>query len=110
MDCRALNINGISSDEVEAQGLLLSHHRQVLSLKDDDHWSMLSSVLQHLNIGIVALSEVRRLDSCEIMVGGDNYYWTGRSDDYHAQGVAVAVSNKLTPMIIEVTPFNENIM
>ena len=35
---------------------------------------------------------------------------TGRSDGYHAQGVAVAVSNKLTPMIIEVTPVNERIM
>ena len=35
-----------------------------------------------------------------------------RSDGYHAQGVAVAVSNKLTPMIIiiEVTPVNECIM
>ena len=29
---------------------------------------------------------------------------------YHAQGVAVAVSNKLTPMIIEVTLVNERIM
>ena len=28
----------------------------------------------------------------------------------HTQGVAVAVSNKLTPMIIEVTPINECIM
>ena len=27
--------------------------------------------------------------------------------DIHAQGVAAAVSNKLTPMIIEVTPVNE---
>ena len=32
------------------------------------------------------------------------------SDGYHAQGVTVAVSNKLTPMIIEVTPVNEHIM
>ena len=44
------------------------------------------------------------------MVGGYTYYWSGRSDGYHAQGVAVAVSNKLTPMIIEVTPVNERIM
>ena len=43
-------------------------------------------------------------------MGGYNYYWSGRSDDYHAQGVAVAVSNKLTLMIIEVTPVNERIM
>ena len=32
------------------------------------------------------------------------------TDGYHVQGVAVAVSNKLTPMIIEVTPVNECIM
>ena len=44
------------------------------------------------------------------MAGGYTYYWSGRSDGYHSQGVAVAVSNKLTPMIIEVTPFNERIM
>ena len=35
---------------------------------------------------------------------------SGRSDGYHAQGVAVAVSNKLTPMIIEVTSVNERNM
>ena len=44
------------------------------------------------------------------MAGSYTYYWSGRSDGYHAQGVAVAVSNKLTPMIIEVTPVNERIM
>ena len=44
------------------------------------------------------------------MVGGYIYYWSGRSDGYRAQGVAVAVSNKLTPMIIEETLVNERIM
>ena len=44
------------------------------------------------------------------MVGGYTYYWSGHSDGYHAQRVAVAVSNKLTPMIIEVTPVKEHIM
>ena len=33
-----------------------------------------------------------------------------RSDGYHAQGVAVAVSSKLTPMIIEVTLVNKLMM
>ena len=56
---------------------------------------------------IAALSEVRSPDCGEIMVGGYTYYWSGRSDGYHAQGVAIAVSNKLTPIIIEV---NERIM
>ena len=44
------------------------------------------------------------------MAGGYTDYWSGRSDGYHAQGVAAAVSNKLTPMIIEGTPVNEHIM
>ena len=65
---------------------------------------LLSSELKRLDIGIAALSEVRTQDCGEIMVGGYTYYWSGRSDGYHAEGVAVAVSNKLTPMIIEVTP------
>ena len=43
-------------------------------------------------------------------MGGYTYYWSGRSDGYHAQGVAEAVSNKLTPMIIEVTPVNKCVM
>ena len=43
-------------------------------------------------------------------MGGYTYYWSGRSDGYHSQGVAVAVSNKLTPMMMEVTPVNERIM
>ena len=46
----------------------------------------------------------------EIMASGYTYCWSGHSDGYHAQGVAVAVSTKLTPMIIEVIPANERIM
>ena len=82
----------------------------VLSLREDDHLSLLSSELKRLDIGIAALSEVRRPDCGKIMVGGYTYYWSGRTDNYHAQGVAVAVSNKLTAMIIEVTPVNKRIM
>ena len=66
----------------------------VLSLREDDHLSLLSSELKRcLNIGIAALSEVRRPDSGEIMVAGYTYYWFGRSDGCHAQGVVAAVSN-----------------
>ena len=63
-----------------------------------------------MDISIAALSEVRRWDSVKIMGGGDTYNWSGCSDGYHAQGAAAAVSNKLTAMIIEVTPVNEHIM
>ena len=54
---------------------------------------LLSSELKRLDIGIATLSEVPRLDCGEIMVGGYTDHWSGRSDAYHAQGVAVAVSN-----------------
>ena len=71
---------------------------------------MLSSELKHLDINIAALSEVWGPDCGEIMEGGYTHCWSGRSDGCHAQEVAVAVSNKLTPMIIAVTPGNERIM
>ena len=46
----------------------------VLSRREDDHLSLLSSELKRLDIGIAALSEVRRPDCGEIMVGGYTYY------------------------------------
>ena len=45
----------------------------VLSLKEDDHLSLLSSELKRLNIVIAALSELRRPDCGEIMAGGYTY-------------------------------------
>ena len=81
-----------------------------LSRREDDHLSLLSSELKRLDIIIAAFSVVQRPDCIKIMAGGYNYYWSGRCDGYHAQGVAVAVSNKLTPMIIEITLVNERIM
>ena len=72
----------------------------VPSLREDDHLSLLSCELKRLDIGIAALAEAQRPDCGEIMAGGYTYDWSGRSDGYHAQGVAVAVSNKLTPIII----------
>ena len=65
----------------------------VLYRREDHHLSLLSSELKCLDIGIAALSEVRKMDCGEIMAGGYTYYWSGRSDGYHTQGVAVAVSN-----------------
>ena len=73
---------------------------------------LLSSELQCLDIGVAALSEVRRLHIDEIMASGCTYNWSGCSYGYHTQAVvvAVAMSNKLTHMIIEVTPVIECIM
>ena len=82
----------------------------VLSRREDDHLSLFSSELKRLDIGIAAHSEVRRTDCGEIMAGGYTDCWSGHSDGYHAQGLSVAVSNKLIPMIIEVSRVNEHIM
>ena len=50
------------------------------------------------------------MDSGEILAGGYTNYWSGCSAASHAQGVAGAVSNKMIPMMIEVTPVNKHIM
>ena len=98
------------SSQVNRRWSLLVGVWNVLSQREDDHLSLLSTELKRLDISIAALSEVQRQDCSEIMAGGYTYYWSGRSDGYHSQGVAGAASNKLTPMIIEVTPVNERIM
>ena len=46
----------------------------VLSLREDDHLSLLSSELKSLKIGIAALSEVQRPVCSEIMAGDYTYY------------------------------------
>uniref|UniRef100_A0A8C4X1F8 C2H2-type domain-containing protein n=1 Tax=Eptatretus burgeri TaxID=7764 RepID=A0A8C4X1F8_EPTBU len=84
--------------------------RNVLSQREDDHLSLLSSELKRLDNCITALSAVWRPDCANIMASGYTDYWSGRSEGYHAQGVAVAMSNKLTPLIVDVTPVNEHIM
>ena len=81
----------------------------ILSQREDDHLSLLSSELKCLNISVAARSEVGRPDCGEIMAVVTPTI-SLVSDGYYAQGVAVAVSNKLTPMIIEVTPVNERIV
>jgi len=102
--------NILSQREDDHLSLLSSGAWNILSQREDDHLSLLSSELKRLDIGIAALSEVQRPDSGEIIAGGYTYDWSGCSDGYHAQGVSVAISNKLTPMIIEVTTVNEHIM
>ena len=56
----------------------------VLSRGEDDHLSPLSSELKRLDIGIAALSEVRRPDCGETMTGGYTFDRSGRFDGDHA--------------------------
>ena len=81
-----------------------------LSLQDDARVPALSAELARLGIAVAALSEVRRPGSGEISVGGYTYYWSGRADGKHTQGVAVAISDRLTSQVKEVTPVSERTM
>ena len=82
----------------------------VLSLQDDCRVPALSAELGRLGIAVAALSEVRRPGKGEISVGGYTYYWSGRADGRHTEGVAVAVSDRLISQVKEVTPVPERIM
>ncbi len=82
----------------------------VLSLQEDSRLPALSRELSRLGVAVVALSEVRRPGTGHISSGGYTYYWSGRADGRHTEGVAVAVANRLVPLIKEVTPVSERIM
>ena len=82
----------------------------VLSLQEDARLPAMSMELARLGIAVAALSEVRRPAAGEISVGGYTYYWSGRADGRHTEGVALAVADRLVPLISEVTPVNERIM
>ena len=80
------------------------------SLRQDDQLPLLSRELRRLRVGVAALLEVRSPGSGTTSVGGYTYYWSGRSNGHHLQGVAIAVSGRLRPSVVEVTPVNEHIM
>ena len=82
----------------------------VLSLQDDARVPALSVELARLGIAVAAFSEVRRPGRGQISVGGYTYYWSGRADGQHKEGVAIAVSDRVASQIKEVTPVSERTM
>ena len=82
----------------------------VLSLREDEPLPLLSRELSRLGMEVAALSEVRRPGSGMISEGGYTYHWSGRSDGHHLQGVAIAISSRLQPSVVEVAPVDERIM
>ena len=68
------------SSLVNLRQTLLVGAWNVLSLREDDHLYLLSSELQHLDIDMAALSEVRRHDGGETMVGVYTSFWSGHFD------------------------------
>ena len=59
------------SPRVNLRWSLRVRAENVLTVREDDNLFLISSELQNLNISIAALSDVRRVDSGKVMVGGD---------------------------------------
>ncbi len=59
---------------------------------------------------IVDLTEVRRPGNGETSSGGYTYYWSGRGDFAHLEGVAVRISSQLQSSVTGVTPVDERII
>ena len=84
----------------------LSEVRDERTDQRDCHIPQLSAELRRLGVGGAALSEVRRPGSGRVSGGGYTYNWSGRPQG-HLEGVAVAVADRLVPVINGVTPVNE---
>lgn len=82
----------------------------ILSLSEDRRLPFLSDELRRLRVDIAGLSEVRRPGNGEISSGGYTYYWSGMSDGSRLRGVAVAISSRLQPSVVEVAAVDERIM
>ncbi|MFV0264599.1 MAG: endonuclease/exonuclease/phosphatase family protein, partial [Kluyvera sp.] len=82
----------------------------VLSLSEDHRLPCLSDELRRLKVDIVGLSETRRPGNGEISSMGYTYYWSGMSNGARLRGVAIGISSKLQPFVVEVTPVDERIM
>ncbi|KAG0717717.1 Craniofacial development protein 2 [Chionoecetes opilio] len=70
----------------------------------------LSGELSRLRVDIVGLSETRRPGSGETSSVGYTYYWSGMSNGHRVRGVAIGISSKLQPSVVEVTPVDDRIM
>ncbi|XP_069985543.1 craniofacial development protein 2-like [Penaeus vannamei] len=42
--------------------------------------------------------------------GGYTYFWSGRNDGHHLQVVAITISSRLQPTVVQITPVDERIM
>ena len=82
----------------------------ILSLSEDCRLPFLSAELSKLGVDVAGLSEVRRPGSGEISSGGYTYYWSGMANGARLRGVAIAISDRLSSAVVEVTAVDERIM
>ena len=73
----------------------------VLSLSEDHRLPHLSDDLSRLRVDMVGLSETRRLGSGETSSKGFTYYWSSMSNGHHVKGVAIGISSRLQPSVVE---------
>ena len=82
----------------------------ILSLSEDHELSHLSDELCKLRVDIVALSETRKPGSGEISSKGFTYYWSSMNNDAHLMRVAIGISSRLQPSVVELNLVDECIM
>ena len=59
---------------------------------------------------MVGLSETRRPGSGKTSSKGFTYNWSGMRNHHHVRGVAVGISSRLEPSVVEVTLVDESTM
>ena len=83
----------------------------ILSLSEDHRLPHLSDELNKLvSVDMVGLSETRRPGNGKTSSNGFTYYWSGMSNGHHVKGLAIGVSSRLQPSVLEVTLVDEHIM
>jgi len=71
--------------------------------------TLLDQELQKWNIQLAGL-QVRWLGSGETVVGDATFVWSGREDNRHQEGVALAVHRKAMSACVSRTPINERLL
>ena len=80
----------------------------ILSLSENHRLPHLSDELSRLRVDKV--SETRRPGNGKTSSKGFTYYWSGMSSGHRVKGVAIGVSSRLQPSVVEVIPVDERIM
>ena len=70
----------------------------------------ISDALSRLRVDMVGPFETRRPDNGKTSTKSFTYYWSGMSNGHHVKGVAIVVSSRLQPSVVEVTQVDERIM
>ena len=82
----------------------------LLSFSEDHRLPHISDELSSPRMDIVVLFKMRRPDSGDISSRGFIYYLFSISNSACVKGVAIGISSRLQPSVVQVTPVDERIM